>query len=232
MPRLPALAVTALIAAGCTDLSQPWELDHARVLAVRLSTPGLVAGDTATVDALVSDDRGVPRVLIPSGVQIVGAGADALTVAGDGGVWTVTAGSQAAIDALRASEGVAADAPAIVTLATAYVDAGVALVATKQVRLGVAGVNPPSPSIAIDGVVGATAPVAVGKDVALTLTGLDGVADLAYDWLTSTGELTRSETPAATLVIATDDPRTGQLAAVVRDDAGGVAWATSTIAAE
>ena len=235
MTKARALTLLALtVAAGCTDLSQRWELDHARVLAVRLSAPGLAPGEVATVDALVVDDAGVPAVARPTVVAVVAdparAGAVAVAPGADG--WLVTAGDADAIAAARAAAGLTADAPLTVSLGLAFVIDGRELIATKQVRLGEALANPPTPTIRVDGVApDGTAMVATGRDIALTLAGVTPAEELAFDWLTSTGALTHSETAAATLALAADDPRAGHVVALVRSDVGGAAWATIAIAA-
>ncbi len=233
MTRRALLVVGALALAGCNDLSQRWELDHARVLAVRMSAPGLAPGATATVDALVVDDAGVPAVVPPRLVALATPGdAAVLTVAPADGGWTVTAGDAAAIAAARAAAGLTADQPLAITLGAVVTLGGVDRVATKQVRLGEALANPPTPVIHVDGVAAgeAPAPVAIDRDVALTLDGVTPADDLAFDWLTSTGTLTYSETAAATLTLAADDAPTGHVVAIVRSEVGGAAWATATIA--
>ncbi|MBK7074702.1 MAG: hypothetical protein IPH44_20635 [Myxococcales bacterium] len=232
--RTAILVVLAAALAGCNDLSQRWELDHARVLAVRLSAPGLAPGGVATVDALVVDDAGAPTVVAPRLVGLAdSADAAVVTVAPGGGGWTVTAGDAAAIAAARAAAGLTDDQPLAITLGTIVTIAGVDHVATKQVRLGEALVNPPTPVIHVDGVAATDtpAPVAFDRDVALTLGGVTPADELAFDWLTSTGALTHSETAAATLTLAPDDARTGHVVAIVRSDGGGAAWATAAIAA-
>lgn len=234
MTRAALLIAVAALAAGCNDLSQRWELDHARVLAVRLSAPGLAPGEAATVDALVVDDAGVPAVVAPRLVGLAVAGdAAVLTVAPGGDGWTVTAGDAAAIAAARAAAGLADDQPLAITLGAVVTIAGVDHVATKQVRLGEALANPPTPVVHVDGVAAGDAPVPVARDrdIALTLAGVAPADDLAFDWLTSTGALTHSETAAATLVVAPDDAPSGHVVAIVRSDAGGAAWATAAIAA-
>lgn len=234
MTRAAVLIALAALAAGCNDLSQRWELDHARVLAVRLSAPGLAPGEVATVDALVVDDAGAPTVVAPRLVGLADpADAAVLRVAPDGPGWTVTAGDAAAIAAARAAAGLTDDQPLAISLGAVVTIAGVDHVATKQVRLGEALANPPTPVIHVDGVAAGDAPVPVARDrdIALTLAGVAPADDLAFDWLTSTGALTHSETAAATLVVAPADAPSGHVVAIVRSDAGGAAWATAAIAA-
>ncbi|MBK9034336.1 MAG: hypothetical protein IPL61_24235 [Myxococcales bacterium] len=228
--RAAAILALALVA-GCTDLSQRWELDHARVLAVRLSAPGLAPGEVATVDALVVDDAGVPAVVRPTGVTVVTDLGLAVTAAADADGWTVTAGDADAIATARAAGGLAPDAPLIAALGVLVTVDGQQLLATKQVRLGEPLANPPTPTILVDGAALAPASLAIGRAHALTLDGVVPADDLAFDWLTSTGTLTYSETSAATLELAADDPASGHVVALVRSDVGGAAWATTAVVA-
>ena len=142
MTRSALLVVGALALIGCNDLSQRWELDHARVLAVRMSAPGLAPGATATVDALVVDDAGVPAVVTPRLVALATPGdAAVLTVAPADGGWTVTAGDAAAIAAARAAAGLTADQPLAITVG-AVVALGVPLAlpaAHDEVKFTVTG---------------------------------------------------------------------------------------------
>ncbi|MEZ4398467.1 MAG: hypothetical protein R3B06_00505 [Kofleriaceae bacterium] len=227
-----SVVVAAALAAGaCTDLSQRWELDHARVLAVRLSSPGLAPGEAATVDALVSDATGTPALATPTLVAEVGA-SGAVAVAAAPGGWTVTAGDAAAIAAARTAAGLTADQPLDVTLGAQFVIDGVDLVATKRVRLGEAIANPPTPTIAVDGqVVTDAATISGVGTTTLTLGGVTLDDTLAVDWLTSTGALTNSETASATLELVAADPRTGHVVVLVKSDAGGAAWATVAVTA-
>ena len=224
------LLVLATAIAGCTDLSQRWELDHARVLAVRAAQPGLAADTSTAIDGLVVDANGAPRVVTPSAITAVEPPPllGGLTIAGA----TVTAGNADAIAAARAAAGLAADQPLVVTLGLAFDVDGQRLVATKRVRLGTAADNPPSVTMVVDGTaVDGTATVPASGVLALSLTGFDPEADLEFDWLTSTGALTGSETATATLELADDDPRTGHVVALVRSEDGGVTWVTTALTA-
>lgn len=227
----------ALLAAGCTDLSQRWELDHARVLAVRLSAPGLAAGEAATIDALVVDDAGAPAVLTPTAASLtVGAGQPAaapVTIAPAEAGWTVVAGDAAAIAAARVAAGLTDDQPLDVAFGAVFSIGDGSFIATKRVRLGEALANPPAPTIRVDGAVAAgVVTIARDREIALTADGLADDPSLEIAWLTGTGALTYSQTARATLEVAADDPAAGHVVVVVRSDTGGVAWATAEVAVD
>lgn len=232
-------AAAALLATGCTDLSQRWELDHARVLAVRLSAPGLAAGEAATIDALVVDDAGAPAVMAPTAASLTaGPGAPPsasapVTIAPAEAGWTVVAGDAAAIAAARVAAGLTDDQPLDVAFGAVFTIGDASFIATKRVRLGEALANPPAPTIRVDGAVAAGV-VTIARDREIALT-VDGVADdpsLEIAWLTGTGTLTYSQTTRATLEVAADDPAAGHVVVVVRSDTGGVAWATAEVAVD
>ncbi len=230
---LAAAAVLATLAGGCTDLPQRWALDGARVLAVRLSAPGLAAGEQTIIDALVVDDAGVPSVIAPAlaTLAVEGAGPTPLTVSAGEDGWIATAGDAEAIAAARASAGLTAEQPLEVPIGAAFAIAEPALIAVKRVRLGETAANPPTPSLRVDGAIAAGA-VTVDRGRAIALT-IDAVVDepaLEIAWLTSTGTLTGSQTAAATLELAADDPGGGHVVVIVRSEVGGVAWAWTELA--
>ena len=231
---LAAAAVLATLAGGCTDLPQRWALDGARVLAVRLSAPGLAADEQATIDALVVDEAGVPSVIAPALVTVAVEGPAPLTVSAGEDGWTATAGDAEAIAAARVSAGLTAEQPLEVPIGAAFAIAEPALIAVKRVRLGETAANPPTPSLRVDGAIAAGAvTVDRGRAIALTVEGALGVDDepaLEIAWLTSTGTLTGSQTAAATLELAADDPGGGHVVVIVRSEVGGVAWAWTELA--
>lgn len=221
--------VAALALVACNDFAEPWQLDRARVLAVRADAPGLAADASAALDVLVADASGAPSVIAPVQAAAVQGATTAVTVSRDGAGWIVTAGDAEALAAARVEAGLEADQALTVTVGVAVVVDGVELAAIKQLRLGEALANPPTPTIAVDGVVPTGAAI-VGpdRDIALTID-IAAAEELAFDWLTSTGELRKNETPTATLTLATDDPTAGHVVAIVRSDVGGVSWASVTL---
>jgi hypothetical protein len=219
---------------GCSDLSQRWELDHARVLAVRLSTPGLAAGDSAAVDVLICDDDGVPSVVAPSLVSFSPTvdpdRAAAVSIVATANGWSVVAASEAMIERARVAAALDPEQPLAVQLAVQVQVGGATATALKTVRLGQRATNPSAVVIAVDGVSqSGDGPQAIDRDVALTLLPAVQAEDLAVDWLTSTGKLSQSETATARLEIAAGDPSSGHVVALLRRDDGGVTWATIAV---
>jgi hypothetical protein len=229
-----SLLVAAL--AGCSDLSQRWELDHARVLAVQLSSPGLAAGATATVAVLGVDDDGAVAELTP--VEVAPASdrasaAAAMTVLGTPTGWTVTAGDAAALAAARAQAGLADDAPLEVQLRVTVQLAGRALIALKTVRLGEALQNPAPPQPLFDGAATVPARLRYSTTAVLTLAEPPPAdSEVSVAWLTSTGAMERSETASATLSLASGDAARGTVVVLLRDVRGGVAWAAREVVVE
>ncbi|HEU4730899.1 MAG TPA: hypothetical protein VFT22_23550 [Kofleriaceae bacterium] len=64
--------------------------------------------------------------------------------------------------------------------------------------------------------------VAAQQDIALSIPVPDARHEVT--WLTSCGTMHDFDLPTARLRVEPDDPATGQLALVVRDGGGGVAW--------
>lgn len=220
------VAVAALALVACNDFSEPWQLDRARVLAVRSDAPGLAAEARGAIDVLVADASGAPSVVAPAQVAAVQGATTAVAVARDGAGWIVTAGDAEALAAARTEAGLEPDDPLTVTIGVAVIVDGVELAAIKQLRLGESLANPVTPTIAVDGVVPTgAATVGPGRDIALTVD-VAAAEELEFDWLTSTGELRRNETPTATLSLAADDPTAGHVVAIIRSDLGGVSWAS------
>jgi hypothetical protein len=227
--RMIPAALLVIVASGCSDLSQVWELDHARILAVRLSAPGLAAGERAVVDVLVADDAGVPAVLSPSLVTVSATTdpdvAAAVVVTATSIGWTVSATDADALSAARLSAGLAADRPLEVQLEIQLVIDGNQLTALKNVRLGESLSNPASPALQVDGVPATgIIPVERDREIVLALAGVDTNAELSFDWRTSIGALTRTETDSARLTVEADDPASGYVVVLLRTPAGGVAW--------
>ncbi|MBA3500046.1 MAG: hypothetical protein M4D80_21805 [Myxococcota bacterium] len=70
-----ALPVIVLLAA-CEDVPQPYDLDHARVMAVRIDPPAIAPGERATVEVLVTDSAASPYVATDVSMREVIAGPD------------------------------------------------------------------------------------------------------------------------------------------------------------
>jgi hypothetical protein len=68
-----ALPIIVLLAA-CEDVPQPYDLDHARVMAVRVDPPAAAPGERATVEVLVTDSTAAPYVATDVSMRDVVAG--------------------------------------------------------------------------------------------------------------------------------------------------------------
>lgn len=198
-------ALLLLVAAGCTDVPMPFELEHTRVMAVRLDPPAVAAGERSTVEVLVTDATDGARVASAAQVTVTSPAPLAIEQTGDG--WVVTAPPQ-----LPDGELVV---PLEITIDT---DDG-PLSAQKTLALGTTARNPEAPAILQDGV---PAPTVMPPDTDVVLT-VDGAsAELSYRWFSSVGDLTGYTRMSATLEPAPG--ARGQLGVVVRDQAGGTAW--------
>ncbi|MCE9577352.1 MAG: hypothetical protein K8W52_29655 [Deltaproteobacteria bacterium] len=211
-----------LACAACADVAQPFDLDHARVMAVRVDPPAIGAGETAHIDALVTDSTITPRVAAATAVDIAlppeAAGFAALLVRTDDG-WQLTAPDGAMLAAARAQAGLAADAPLIVALALTVTTLDGPLTATKTVAIGATAANPPAPAILLDG---AAAPLTLTADLDAHLTVAAPLPDHDYRWFSSVGDLvgyTRDDARITPI-----GPGDGWIVVVDRDQAGGTAW--------
>ncbi|HEY0989628.1 MAG TPA: hypothetical protein VGD80_21320 [Kofleriaceae bacterium] len=234
MRRAFVVAVMFAIAAvGCTgDLDPPWQLDHDRIIAVRATPPGVAAGESATLDALLGHKGAPTRVAPPELATVVSPASLADVLRFDGASWVVTAPSEQRLAQVRAELMLAADAPVKLTVGVSY--QAQALFATKVIELGRAATNPSlvSMNMKIDGAPAGSAEIVVQPLVAVPLS-IDA-DDAHYDvtWLTSCGTMHDFDLPTAYLKVEAEDPTSGELAVVLRDDGAGVAWNVWPIRAE
>jgi hypothetical protein len=210
-------------APGCTDdTDPPWQLDHDRIIAVRATPPRIATGEVAVLDALIGT-RGAPVAeRSPDDAAVVSPASLAAAITLDAARWVVTAPTSDALAAARDELGLAVDAPVPLEVRVAY--AGGALLAIKTVWLGGAAANPAMAGIEIDHASATAAELVVAprQDIALSI----GVDDVHHDvtWLSSCGTVHDFDLPTAYLRVEDGDPASGELALVVRDDAGGVSW--------
>ncbi len=205
--------------AGCIDkLDERWQLDVDHVVAVRATPPQVAAGGKASVDALVAHADG-PVTIDGPAAALVMSPTDMTAALTFDGAWTVTAPETATLRS-----------PIPLQLGLGFARAsGDPFEVTKTVWLGPAGDNPAPPEILVDGVA-ATGDlvVPIARDVALTV---DVDPTWQVNWLTSCGTLHDDDQAAAILNVGKSDRQRGQLALVVRDPDGGVAWRVFEIAA-
>ena len=238
---LLSILAPALVAAvtGCDNVTEPSQLDHAQILAVRMTPPALGPGEEAAVDLLVALDSGEVLEVSPDEVTVEDGALTSMggEVRGDAqSGWRVRAPGAEQIAAGRAALGLDEDAPLQVAVAVSVVVDGVPKSAQKSIVLGGAGENPTLGSFLIAGSPGEELEAGlldeldVEVEVALEETSGTAPDALRVAWYTSLGTVERYRSPVARYVAEATGQ--GHLVAVVRDDAGGVAWSTLPLRVE
>jgi hypothetical protein len=224
-----ALLMIALVACG-GDLDQPWDLDHDRIVAIRATPPGILSGETSTIDGLIAHVGAPTEEKIPDLVVVASPESLASTLAFTGGQWTVTAPSEEQLDAARTELGLEAGAVVPLQLGVAFAKPGAmnpedGLFGLKTIGLGFTA---PNPTLGVMEINGEEAPapdveLVIGKlvDVPLLVPALETDE---VNWLTSVGTMHDFDLPSAYVRVEEEDPTEGQLAVVLRDDRGGVTW--------
>jgi hypothetical protein len=223
-----------LVAAGvvaCTETIPPWQLDHDRILAVRSEPPHVAADGRAGLDVLVSVEGDGPSVVRPEAVVSADSPpqSDLISISLADGEWVIDAPDEEALAAARRALSLAADAPVPVRVAVSVTVGGQSLGALKTIYLGDVQDNPSLGAVTVDGQPIADG-VVVGTREKVTLE-LDGTSPETddIDWFTSIGALEDIDDPIATL--RTEEPAEGDIAVVLRNDSGGVAWGFWTLSA-
>jgi hypothetical protein len=217
-----ACAAVAALTACTGDIDPPWQLSHDRIVAVRAEPPGITAGQSSQIDALLAHKDSMTSVASPELAAVTSPASlsDVLTV--QNGSWVVTAPGEDRLAAARTELRLDAGAPVPLAITVTY--AGGALVATKTVLLGQAAANPPIAGLLIDGQAPGDGELTVGKLVKVPLSVEADDTAFDVDWLTSCGTMHDFDLPAAYLLVEADDPTAGELGVVLRDSAGGVTW--------
>lgn len=220
--RSLAVCTALALVTGCADVTEPYELDHARIIAVRTEPAVLAPGQRGTIAMLVTGVDG-PRAVAAEDftVSVPDALAAFVPVIRTADGWTVEAPDADEVAALRVTLGLSPEQPVAVPLtATTTVDA-VALIAHKWTEVAATTANPTIAGVAVDGVAATTVRVAAGSSPELTVTH-DAGPTAVVRWLSSVGDLARYQSATATLDAAA--PARGAVVVVVRDARGGVAW--------
>jgi hypothetical protein len=234
--------VLLALAACNVDIDQPFELEHDRIIAVRATPPSISPGESSTLDMLVGFDANPVAERGPDFVQVLSPMSLAdLVQPGGPGVWTVTAPSAERLAAARTELNIPAGMPVPLRVGVAAAwptpvmsPEGNGFGAIKIVWLGVSAPNPSLNGLTVNGVdapVGTELVVSKTEKVPLFVDANDEV-DIV-NWLSSAGTVHDFDLHAAYLTF--DDPEDkleGQLAVVVRDPLGGVAWRVWSIRAE
>ncbi len=219
------VAIAWLVA--CDNNTDPrWELHHDRIIAVRVTPPHLPAGASAAIDAFVTS--GEAGVAVQSPTQVTAPSPATSLVTTDGTTWQITAPDDDLIAEARAALGLPDGAPVPVELTTTFEIDNLELVATKLVYFGDAADNPIVGAVTIDGVP-PTDSITVPFDTDVQLA-IDADPTFTVNWFTSCGSLNDDDNEHAVLLhVHPADRLVGQLAVVVRDTLGGVAWQSWTI---
>lgn len=239
MRRLVLIA--AALAACNSDVDQPWQLDHDRIIAVRADPPSLAVGDpSSTLTMLDGFKGGSPQEKKPDLAQVVSpmSLASLVHIQSDGN-WVIDAPTDAQLAAARAELHLAATDPVPLRIGVANAwptpvvsPMGNGFAATKVVLLGVAGTNPTLEGLTING----TDPG--DGDLVVSATGKTPLFVQADDsvnivnWLTSAGTMHDFDLHSAYITFEKDDMTEGELAVVLRDGHGGVVWKIWSIKAQ
>jgi hypothetical protein len=215
-----------LFVGACTDeVDEPWQLDHDRIIAVRATPPHIPAGATSQLDMLVGHKGAPTSTQAPDATQVVSPMSLSDVLSGS----TVTAPSEDRLAAARTELGLDPGAP--VPLVVGVAVASPQLAATKTVYLGDSADNPPLDNLMIMDAAAGSGAIVVPPltDVHLSVDADDAV-DIV-NWLTSCGTMHDFDLHKAYLRVEKDDPTSGELSVILRDDKGGVAWQVWPISA-
>jgi hypothetical protein len=236
------LVLVLLALTACNiDIDEPWQLEHDRIIAVRATPPSISPGETSTIDLLAGFDAMPVAERGPDFVQVVSPMSLSDLVQPSGGTWTVTAPSEERLAAARAELGITdgMPVPLRVGIAASWPTPVMSpdsrgFGAVKIVWLGVSAGNPDLTGLTVNGVdAPAGTDLVVPKDAKVPLfVDADDNVDIV-NWLSSAGTVHDFDLHAAYLTFDDpDDKLEGQLAVIVRDPLGGVAWRFWSIRAE
>lgn len=228
--RLRWLSLAAL-AACADDVAQPYELDHARVLAIRTDPAQLGPGDRGALEVLATDAAATPRLATPAELEVTLAPEldrpelRALLTASPQG-WAVQAPDAASLAQARVALALPADAPLPLPLRVRVHLPDRVLEAHKVVLIGAHLPNPPPPQILL------SEPTArSGDDTERSLTISAMPPGASARWFAWPGELAAYTQPEATWTLSPQERSAGGLVAVVvRSLDGGVAWRIQAVA--
>jgi hypothetical protein len=224
-PRKIAMLVGAsTLAASCVDVPQPFDLDHARIMAIKIDPPSLPPDEVAHITVLVTDSGNQPyqapasavRISLPAQLQSAGF-APAIALGSQG--WQLTSPNQATLDEVRRALGKEPGAPLIVPLQLEIDTADGTLQAQKTLSLGTLSGNPPQPVIDAPNI---GDNLMLQANIKNKLTVANVQSDYSYRWFSSVGDMkgfTRHE-----VSVDAKAAGNGVIAVVVRDQQGGTSW--------
>jgi hypothetical protein len=212
------IALAVLLASCADDTTPEWQLDHERVVAVRVSPPHIVFGEIAQIGALVAHEGRATEEVSPVGASAPFAPAGLFTaVHFNLDHWELDGAPPEQLAQARAELGLADDDPVPVAVTLQFPGR---LYAEKIVWLGDSRANPDVATVLVDGAELADDLRLAGEaQAALVIEVNDGDR---VRWLTSCGALDEHDSPRATLRV--DARCDGELVVVVRDMFGGTAW--------
>ena len=200
-----------LLVAACEEpvVSQPWQLDHDRIIAVRLSPPVIHAGHRAWIDGLVALQGEPPRELVPDRVE-PSSTSDELELGFEDGRWFVIASSE-----LAAPVDLIVTFGELVARKIVAIDDGVIVPMIRDVHAGELEIGELE-----------TFAIAPQREIALHVAAGE---DDKVMWLTSCGALVDHDLPDAFLTV--EPRRVCELVVVLRAGAA-VAWQTWKVTTE
>jgi hypothetical protein len=182
-------------------------------------------GEVAVLDGLVAHKGGTTAVVPVIAATAANAPADLFSAVNDVfGTWEVIGPDDAQLDAARAALHLDFGAPVPLRVAVQFPDAadGRQLFGEKVVWLGESRGNPTIGTVTVGGQPPGT-DIAVPEDVDVPLA-IDADPKSSVSWLTSCGTMHDDNEHAAFVHVLPKDRHQGELAVVVRDPNGGVAW--------
>jgi hypothetical protein len=206
----PSCILLLFLAGACSDLSTPADLDREQVLAVRASPPVLLPGGSVVLDTLVAGPQG----------PLLGSVSWQLPLAIPGvSISELPSGETL----LSCADGVVVDEAVQLNIAIELGD-GQVLLAQKSVSIeNQAAENPMIRAIRIEGIeVAPDESVAVETGERVISVDVDAATRVA--WYSSLGEIQYYRSAETILELQPEDTGGGWIAAVVRDEDGGVSW--------
>jgi hypothetical protein len=236
--RIPAaaLAVAGLMTGACVDISERWELDHARIIVVAATDPALAPGESTTLRALTVNSAAAVGEATPGIVIVASENPTVMAaVSVDLATSTITAGSREALDAARLALGLLPEEPLVIQFGARFLIEGKTFDAVKGIVFGgEPHDNPAAPTILVDDATDKTT-VAAGATFDLALQDeLPGEPDdFKLSWAISAGAMKGSQAVKAKVdLVDVAAGATLQSLVVVRDNKGGAVWATKTLTVE
>ena len=223
------LALVGLVA--CTgDVDPAWELDHDRVIAVKMEPPRIQPGESTTITGLIGHAGAPPDEEVPETAVVDSPSGLDHALARDATGWTVTAPPDSELAAARTELGLAPTDPVPLRVKMTFPTHDP--VAYKVVWLSDTASNPVIDPITIDGkdALMETSLIVAKQTRIPAVVHFDDTYDI--NWLTSCGTMHDFDLASAYLKVDPTDSQSGTFAIVVRDLRGGVAWHLWPITAE